>query len=433
MTGLDNLDKLNNLEFRIDLEPAIKFLEFNSDSWEIFHEVEVKKTIRIEKGRIKHLITEREEGVAIRTIIDGKAGFSFTTDPEALIDTCERAIKISRISEERLEGFPEGGMSRVDGIYSKSVVEGEWLKEAGETIISTVLEKKVNPAEGVIEASGIRKEIVNSSGAELESKETFVSAFIECVHGEGAAYDLASSRDTDIDLERMAENASTFAIHSSKGGKVEAGRYDVVLSPLATHQLLFYTLYPAFSMENVMKGRSPLANRLNDEVFGDISLIDDGRQDRLFMSSPFDDEGNPTQKTVLVDSGVLKDFIKDWKWSREVSADPTGNGIRQERNSYPSTLPTNVLVEIQAQEDYGKALYIHSFTGAHTSNPVSGDFSLECAPAVITEDDKPIKTAMLYGNVYDLLKKLEFGGKEKIQVENTYTSWLKFSEVNVKG
>ena len=423
----------NELEFQMDLEPALKFLEFNSDSWEIFHEVEVKKAVKIEKGRIKHLIAEREEGVAIRVIIDGKVGFSFTTDPDALVETCERAIKISKISEEKLDDFPEGGMSKVNGIYSREVIEGNWLKEAGETVISTVLEKKVNPAEGVIEASGIKKEILNSAGSELESKETFVSAFIECVHGEGAAYDLASSRDTDIDLERMAENASIFAIHSSKGGKIEAGRYDVVLSPLATHQLLFHALYPAFSMENVMKGRSPLANRLNDEVFGEFSLIDDGMKDGLFISSPFDDEGNPTQKTVLVDSGILKNFLKDWKWSKEVSADPTGNGIRQERNSYPVTLPTNVLVEVQAQEDYGKALYIHSFTGAHTSNPVSGDFSLECSPAVLTGEDKPIKTAMLYGNVYDLLKKVEFGGKEKIQVENTYTPWLKFSGVEVKG
>ncbi len=422
------------IDFQIELEPAVKLLEFSSDSWEIFHEVEVKKAIRIEKGRIKHLVVEREEAVAVRAIIDGKVGFSFTTDPEALIETCERAIKISRISEEKLDGFPEGGMSKVKGIYSRRVVEGGWMREAGETVISTVLEKGVNPAEGVIEASGIKKEIINSEGAELESKETFVSAFIECVHGEGAAYDLASSRDIDIDLERMAENASTFAIHSSKGGKIEAGRYDVVLSPLATHQLLFYALYPAFSMENVMKGRSPLANRLNDEIFGEISLVDDGRQAGLFMSSPFDDEGNPTQKTVLVESGILKNFLKDWKWSKEVSADPTGNGIRQERNSYPVTLPTNVLVEVQAQEDYGKALYIHSFTGAHTSNPVSGDFSLECAPAIlIDQGDKPVKTAMLYGNVYDLLKKVEFGGKEKIQIENTYTPWLKFSGVEVKG
>ncbi|RLI81382.1 hypothetical protein DRP07_07480 [Archaeoglobales archaeon] len=423
----------NELEFQMDLEAALKFLEFNSDSWEIFHEVEVKKAVRIEKGRIKHLIAEREEGVAIRVIIDGRVGFSFTTDPDALIETCERAIRISKISEEKLDDFPEGGMSKVNGVYSREVIEGNWLKEAGETVISTVLEKKANPAEGVIEASGIKKEILNSAGSELESKETFVSAFIECVHGEGAAYDLATSRDIDIDLKRMAENASIFAIHSSKGGKIEAGRYDVVLSPLATHQLLFHALYPAFSMENVMKGRSPLANRLNDEVFGEISLIDDGMKDGLFMSSPFDDEGNPTQKTVLVDSGILKNFLKDWKWSKEVSADPTGNGIRQERNSYPVTLPTNVLVEVQAQEDYGKALYIHSFTGAHTSNPVSGDFSLECSPAVLTGEDKPIKTAMLYGNVYDLLKKVEFGGKEKIQVENTYTPWLKFSGVEVKG
>ncbi|MBO8182506.1 MAG: TldD/PmbA family protein [Archaeoglobus sp.] len=422
------IGKMDRIDFQMELEPPIKFLEFNSDAWEIFHEVEVKKAVRIEKGRIKHLVEEREEGVAIRAIVNGRVGFSFTTDANALIDACERAVKITKISEERLNDFPEGGFSRVNGIYGK--IEGDWLKEAGEIVISAV-EEGVNPAEGVVEVSEIKKKILNSSGAELESNETFVSAFIECVFEEGAAYDLASARDSSIDLEGMAKNASTFAKHSAKGSKIEPGKYDVVLSPLATHQLLFHALYPAFSVENVVKGRSPLANKLDQKIFGEVSLIDDGRKDGLLMSSPFDDEGNATQRTEIVEKGILKDFLKDWKWANEFSADPTGNGIRQERNSYPATLPTNVLIEVEEGKDYGKALYIHSFTGAHTSNPISGDFSLEISPAIY--DGMPIKTGMLYGNIYELLKKIEVGGREKVQVENTYTPWLKFLGIEIKG
>ena len=422
------MDNMDNMDFKIELEPAVKFLNFNAEAWEIFHEVEVKKSLRIEKGKIKHLIEEREEGVAIRAIVNGKVGFSFTTDPDAVIDACERAIKISKISEESLTDFPEGGYSAVKGLYSR--VDDAWLREAGEKVISTALDKGVNPAEGVVEVSELKKEIVNSAGAKLESQESFLSAFIDCVYEEGSAYELASGRES-IDLERMASNAAEFAIHSAKGSRLEAGKYDVVLSPLAVHQLFYHALYPAFSMENVMKGRSPLANKLNEKIFGEISLIDDGKADGLFVSSPFDDEGNATDRTNLVEDGILKDFLKDWKWAIEASANPTGNGIRQERNSYPVTLPTNVIVEAEEEEDYGKALYIHSFTGAHTSNPISGDFSLEISPGIF--DGKPIKTGMLYGNVYDLLRRIECSGKQKIQVENTYSSWLKFSEIEIRG
>jgi PmbA protein len=415
-------------EFKIDLEPAIKLLEFNAEAWEIFHEVEMKRSVRIEKGRMKRFITEREEGVAIRAIVNGRVGFSFTTDGDALVDACERAIRLSRISEDRLNDFPEGDASKVKGICGK--IDDEWLRDAGEVVVSAVKEG-VNPAEGIVEVSEIKKEVLNSAGSELRSSETFTSAFLECVFEDGAAYDLASGRDDSIDLEGMAETASTFAIHSARGSKMVAGRYDVVLSPLAIHQLFFYALYPAFSMENVLKGRSPLADKLGEKIFGEITLIDDGSVDGLFMSSPFDDEGNATRKTVLVESGVLREFLRDWKSSREISESPTGNGIRQERNSYPVTLPTNVIVEVERQESYGKALYIHSFAGAHTSNPISGDFSLEFSPAIF--DDKPIKTGMLYGNIYDLLKNIEYGGTEKIQVENTYTPWLRFGGVEIRG
>jgi PmbA protein len=416
------------VNFQISLEAAIKFLEFNADAWEIFREVEVKKALRIERGKIKHLAEEREEGVAIRAIVDGKVGFSFTTDPEALLDACNRAIKISKISEESMSDFPEGGYSRVEGIRGR--IDGDWLKDAGESIISVSAEKGVNAAQGVVEASKIRKEILNSSGAELSSEETFLSAFIECVFEEGSAYDFASGRES-IDLERMVMNASNFAIHSARGSRIEAGKYEVVLSPLAVHQLFYHALYPAFSMENVMRGRSVLADKLGEKIFSDITLIDDGRADGLFMSTPFDDEGNPTDRTTIVEDGVLKEFLRDWKWANESSQPPTGNGIRQERNSYPAILPTNVIIEAEEEKEFEKALYIHSFTGAHTSNPISGDFSIEISPAIL--DDKPIKTGMFYGNIHDLLTKIDYGGKERVQVENTYTSWLKFSGLQIRG
>jgi PmbA protein len=428
------------MDFRIDVEAAKKYLDFSADAWEIFHEIELKKTLKIEKGRITHITEDVEEIVAFRVISNERVGFSCTTDGDRLIDTCEKAIKISKISEEVLKEFPEGGVTEVKGILSKKVLdeisgEGEWLRGAANRMIEIAKDRKVNPADGLIELSFTKTEIVNSSGAELESEETATSAFIECVYEDGAAYDLSFSRDLNVDIERISKNASHFAIQYSKGGKIEPGTYNTILSPLAVHQLLFYSLYPAFYYENVKKGRSPLADKLGERIAGSVDIVDDGTADGLIASSGFDDEGNCTSRTVLVNSGVLSDFLRDWRNAVDSGKEPTGNGIRLERNSYPSTLPTNMIVLPEEREnDFGNGIYIHSLTGAHTSNPVSGDFSLECSCILHTDEgEKPVRSAMIYGNVYELMKKIAYGGKESLQIENTSSPWLKFEGVDVRG
>jgi|GEM_PF-354270 PmbA protein len=427
------------LTYTIDTDIARKFLDFNADAWEIFHEVEIKRSLTIEKGEIKAISEDREEGVAVRAILNGRVGFAFTTDPESIIETCEMAVKLSKVSEENLKDFSPGGIARVSGIFSKKAadVDSSWFQDAADRLISESMDMGVNPAQGSIEVSVLRTSILTSSGADLSSESTASTATIECVFEDGSAYDMAFSRTLDLDLERIARNSAWFAKNSAKGGKTrpDAKTYDVVFSPLAAHQLLYFALYPAFSLENILKGRSPLADRKGEEIFGRLNLIDDGSADDLFMSSPFDDEGNKTERTVLVKEGVLENFLNDLRHAQISEGDPTGNGLRIERNSYPAIGPTNMIIEpLDRQESFDDVLYIHSLAGAHTSNPISGDFSLECANSYILEGEiKPVKTAMIYGNVYELLKRIEYGGKEFMQFESTVTPWLRFKDVRVSS
>ncbi|AGK61666.1 putative Zn-dependent protease and their inactivated-like protein [Archaeoglobus sulfaticallidus PM70-1] len=424
---------MDEVDFRMNIEHAARYLDFNSDSWEIFHEIEYQKVLKIEKNRLSSLIDDVEEGIAVRVINDSKVGFAYTTDPDSIISACEMAVKISRVSEDRLSDFPEGGAAMVDGIFSEKVVETikqpEWLYETGKRMTAIADEEKVNLTEGVIELSASKTRILNSTGTEVEKEETAVSVFVECVSESGSAYDVAYSRDLDLDVENVVRNSSLFSKQTDE--KIDSGEYNVVFSPLAVHQLLNYALYPAFFADNVLKGRSMLKDKLGEKIFSDISIIDDGTADSLLMSSPFDDEGVESRRSYIIKDGVLEGFINDWKSSIELNGEPTGNGIRIERNSFPATSATNMILEIEEESEYDSAIYVHSLTGAHTSNPVSGDFSLQCSNLLF--NGKPVKPVMISGNVYDLLKKAEYGGKEKIQVENTYTGWIEFSDVRIRS
>jgi predicted Zn-dependent protease len=114
------------------LERAIEYLDSNADEWEIFSAVGYSKLAMVEKGRIKNISEGIENVYSIRVIVNGRVGFASSNSADDLLDVCENAVKISKVSEERLDGFPEGGMSRVDGIYDRRFdeIDSEWVKEA---------------------------------------------------------------------------------------------------------------------------------------------------------------------------------------------------------------------------------------------------------------------------------------------------------------
>ena len=131
-----------------------------------------------------------------------------------------------------------------------------------------------------------------------------------------------------------------------------------------------------------------------------------------------------------------RQFLADFKYSKELNIDATGNCYREELNSYPTIAPTNVVLDFKDKVELEgeKILEIHAFIGSHTSNPVSGDFSLECMNAVLIDKERiPIKTAMIYGNVYEFLKKIDGFGRDTRQFENTITPSILFRDVVVSG
>jgi len=390
--------------------------------WEVFEVEGITKTAKIEKGRIKVLETWKEKKVGVRVIEEGRVGF--VTSDEFSKDLIEMARKIARVSEERLEMFPEGGYTKVDGIYDKRVEEvtPEEIKNFVETMINPALDLNVNPALGVVEFSVEIVRLRNSFGTELEYKSTCCSAYLECVYEDSNGFEMDESRSL-VDFEFVGRRSAELAIESRNPKKIE-GNYKLILSPIAVHQLLNYTIYPAISLENVLKGRSPLSN-LNEKYIGDLTILDDGRFPHGLFTAPFDDEGVPTKEKVIFKDGVLKSYITDFRHALIAKVEPTGNGFRGD-DLYPSTSPTNVILKFKEISKDLEGVYVHSFIGAHTSNPVSGDFSLETMNAFM--DGEPVR-AMIYGNVYDLLRKVTAFGKDVRQVENTVTPSIEFESV----
>ena len=418
------------------MDDIIRFLDKNTDAWEIYCERSKSKSISIEKGNVKLIESSDDVDYAVRVIVNGKVGFA--TSSNLSIDLCEKAIKIAKISEEKLKELPEGKRKNVEGIYDSKVenVDSDWLVESAETLINSAKEVgDVNPAQGYVDVSVDEIKLINSCGADLEEKLTLCEAFLECVIEDSNAFEFDQSRTSKLDLEFVGRRSAELAVESLKAEKIEKGRYDIVLSPIAVHELLSYALYPAFFAENVAKGRSPLTEP-GKQYIGEITIIDDGTVPYGLVSFSFDDEGVEPKETIVFERGVLKSYITDFRHALEIGIEPRGNGLRGD-DLYPTTSPTNVVLEFEEESNdiEDDAIVVHALIGAHTSNPVSGDFSLECTNAFLVRngDRKAVKSAMIYGNIYELLKNVESFGKDIRQVENTITPSVRFKDVAVSS
>ena len=390
--------------------------------WEIFEIEGVSRCAKIERGKLKILEEWREKKVGVRVIENGKVGF--VTANYFTEDLLEKARKIARVSEEKLERFPEGEYVKVEGIYDERVEKAtsDEIKEFVESMVNSALNYNVNPSNGMIELSVETIRLKNSFGADLEYKSTYCQAYLECVCDGSSGFEIDESRGI-ADFEFVGKRSAELAVESKNPEKIE-GIYKLVLSPIAVHQLLEFTLYPAISLENVLKGRSPLTE-IGRNYLGKLSVIDDGTLSYGLCTAPFDDEGVGVREKVIFDEGVLKSYITDFRHALIAKVEPTGNGFRGD-DLYPTTSPTNVILEFDEVEKELEGVYVHSLIGAHTSNPVSGDFSLETMNAFL--NGKPVR-GMIYGNIYDLLKKITAFGKDVRQIENTVTPSIEFENV----
>jgi len=147
----------------------------------------------------------------------------------------------------------------------------------------------------------------------------------------------------------------------------------------------------------------------------DFFMEDDGLLSGGIGSSSFDGEGVPSQNTPLIENGVLRSFLYDSYTAGKVGERSTGNAVRSGYTEVPKVGIRNLVVSSSESRDLieeTKGILVNDLIGAHTANPISGDFSLEAKNSfLVTPDEtpKPIKSMMLAGNIFELLKDIEVG------------------------
>ena len=237
--------------------------------------------------------------------------------------------------------------------------------------------------------------------------------------GGGGRFDYAYF--TDDVLEDYARRAVDQALVNLEARPAPAGTMTVVLGPGWPGVLLHEAIGHGLEGDFNRKGTSAFSGRIGERVAAPgVTVVDDGTLVRRRGSLNVDDEGQPTQRNVLIENGVLKGYMQDSLNARLMKVRPTGNGRRESYAHIPMPRMTNTYMlngdtpreEIIASVKNG--LYAVNFGGGQV-DITSGKFVFSTAEAYMIEDGKvtyPVKGATLIGNGPDALTRVAMIGND---------------------
>ncbi len=419
-------------------EKALRWLEERGAEAEIYFTRREHSSVELKRGEIELVESGEEHGFAVRVLLGRRMGFAHGN--ELNHELLERALSVARVSPEDVhQGFAyPSSYPCVEGMFDPRIegLQLEDVEEYTEALLAPALERGVKITQATIAWSTEEERICNSLGVEAEQRGTEVYAHLSAVAGEGSdvatGMHFSCSRQLDLDFEEVGDVASALARSSLGAERLETGDYPLVLRPIAVAELLESALIPAFSADNVQRGRSVLAGRLGEMVFGEeLTIVDDSTLDYGLESRSFDGEGTACRRKVLVDRGVLHCYLYDLYTARKAGVESTGNALRSSFASPPKIDSTNFIIQGRGGLCEEEALVVHGLIGAHTSNPVTGDFSVETRNAFY--DGAPVRKAIIAGNIYELLSSAAGFGKDITRVSGVVTPSVGFSKVRVVG
>ena len=315
--------------------------------------------ISVRDGQVESIKKADPGGIGIRFFAGGKMAFAHSTDTsEASINSM--IPKLSAMAQ-KTEKDPFAGMpGPVDYPKDLDIYDGRQLDKPVEDKIDYLkkleqLALKFDPF--ISKSNGVSYEeivttrsLANSRGVRFSYDSTFYRVGISVVAskgeemfpGEGSMF-ATIFNDMPKPEEIVAYYASQ-AVQLVGGTPIEPGDYEIVFTPRSAGSI-YWGLNFALNGDNAHKGYSFLADKLGKTVAtANFSVIDNALMPRGISTRPVDDEGTPCQKTVLIENGVVRNFLYDYKTAAKAKVSPTGSAYREDYGSTPGINHSNLYI-----------------------------------------------------------------------------------------
>jgi len=378
-------------------------------------------------GQVETLKESGSKAIGVRVFYGKRAASTYSSDfsPEGLDRMLKSALELAKItSEDPFAGIPEpsqlGSLSGDLDLYSADVysLPGEERISYARRTEKAALDfdpRIKNSDGGSFDAATGHKILANSHGFVGEYQRSYCSiAAVPIARAENGAmqrdYWLSVARSLSRleSPEHVGKIAAERTIRRLGARKVKTAHVPVVLDPLVAVSMLDH-IFEGVNGDSVYRGASFLAGRLGQKVAGDrVTVIDDGTMPGGFGTSPFDGEGIPTRRTVVIENGVLKSYLLNTYTARKLGLQTTGNASRGLAGT-PGIGPGNYFLQPGTKtpqeiiSEIKEGLYLTEFLG-HGVNLVTGDYSRGASGLWISGGELayPVEEITVAGNLKEI-------------------------------
>jgi TldD protein len=394
----------------------------SADDGELFLEYRQAEALTFDNGRLKQATYDTAQGFGLRAVKDEAVGYAHASDlSEESLARAAEAVRAVKGGHNGVYAEPPGRTNRK--LYTDDNPLGTPSFDAKVKLLESIdayarsKDPRVRQVTASVAASWQVVEILRADGETYRDIRPLVRLNVSVVAGDGDRQESGSHGFGGREgFQRFVEpqawqgavdDAIRQALVNLDAVAAPAGEMDVVLGSgwpgVMLHEAVGHGLEGDFNR----KKTSAFAGLMGQRVAAKgVTVVDDGTMQARRGSLSIDDEGTPTNRTVLIEDGILVGYMQDRQNARLMGMKPTGNGRRESHAHVPMPRMTNTYMlagnhdpkEIIASVKNG--LYAVSFGGGQV-DITSGKYVFQCTEAYRIENGKvgaPVKGAMLIGN-----------------------------------
>jgi PmbA protein len=408
-----------------EMKEILKLAAARADEADLFYTRTARTLVAFENNKLKEIDTIDHAGVALRVFRQGRLGESCSSNLAAREEIVERALASTEFGDPVKFCLPEPqpvGQLKLVRREAQQWSTEQMVQEGGQilkiiqeydpsiltsvTFARTLTEVRVLNTRGV-DAGYQRLEASFGIVAELVEEKNIIQ-ILKTYRGLVPCADPLRHARECVQEFKVARNT----VH------IKTGKYPVIFAPSALGDI-FMAFVGGINGDQVAKRLSPLTGKLGEKILDErVTIIDDNLHPEGTQSGSVDDEGVPGQRTVLVERGVLKNYLLDLKSAAELGMNSTGNGLRLKRFEYAKSYTVSVgidftnLVLAPGAMSYEQmlsatelGLEVHHITGILLGNLLNGDFSGSVEMGFKIQNGRRVgrvKDTMIAGNFYRL-------------------------------
>ena len=398
---------------------------------------EFSTTVRL--GEVETLKESGSRSIGVRVFFGKRSASTWSSDFSSQgIDSMIRgALNLAKItSEDPYSGIPEpdqlGSIKTdldlyYDDVYSLSTADRIDYARRAEKAATSADSRILNSDGGSFDAATGIKVLANSHGFCGDYQRSYCSvSAVPIAQQEGSSmqrdywFSVARTLQKLDSPEEVGREAARRTLRRLGARKVKTQRVPIVFDPLVAGALIGH-IFEAVNGDSVYRGASFMAGKLGDQVAGsNITVVDDGTMVGGFGSSPFDAEGVPTRKTVVIDKGILKSYLLNTYTAKKLKLQTTGNASRGLAGT-PGIGAGNFFMEAGTRApkeiigDIKDGFYVTEFLGFGV-NLVTGDFSRGAGGLWIQNGELtfPVEEVTVAGNLKDMLNSIAEIGSDLV-------------------